>query len=147
MKNPVAVFVGVLALATVAATPANAFAETATFVCEPTTEPAPPQWIGGLWRGPLTVRLDSGGKLVELYDENGTMLAGTLRASRLAGLGGYEFDMIVDQNVIRWGIARMWSTSGYIDRKSGRIDVLWTNENGHNTDTLTRHFHGTCRVR
>jgi hypothetical protein len=53
--------------------------------------------------------------------------------------------MAVDENVIRWGVARMWATSGYIDRKSGRIDVLWTNEDGQSPESLTRQFHGRCR--
>jgi hypothetical protein len=145
MKKPTAALAGALTVLALFAAPKTASAETFTFVCEPAREPAPAEWFGGPWQRAITVRVDSGGRLVELYDQNGTILGGTLRASRLAGLGGYEFDMTVDENVIRWGVVRMWATSGYIDRRSGRIDVLWTNEQGHSPETLTRQFHGTCR--
>ena len=144
MKKPAAVLAGALTLFALAVLPRSASAEIFTFVCEPAQEPAPPQWFGGPWQRTITVRVDSVGRMVELYDQNGSILGGTLRASRLAGLGGYEFDVTTDENVIRWGIVRMWATSGYIDRRSGRIDVLWTNENGQNPDSLTRQFHGTC---
>jgi hypothetical protein len=147
MKKSLAGLAGVLTLAALAGVPNAASAESLTFVCQPSAEPAPAQWFGGVWRQPITVRVESISKLVELYDQEGNMLGGTLRASRLAGLGNYEFDMKFDENVIHWGVARMWATSGYIDRKSGRIDVLWTNEDGHNEETLTRQFHGTCRRR
>lgn len=145
MKKPAAVLAGALTLFALTTLPRTASAETFTFVCEPIGEPAPPQWFGGPWQRAITVRVDSLAKLVEVYDSNGAMLGGTLRASRLANLGGYEFDMTANENVIRWGVERMWATSGYIDRRTGRIDVLWTNEDGQNPESLTRQFHGTCR--
>ena len=145
MKKPTAALAGALTVLALFAMPRTASAEVFTFVCEPGVEPAPAEWFGGPWQRAITLRVDSVGKFVELYDHNDRMIGGTLRASRLAGLGGYEFDVTVNENVIRWGVVRMWATSGYIDRKSGRIDMLWTNENGHNPDTLTRQFHGTCR--
>ena len=92
-------------------------------------------------------------KALTVYDdvkgnyEKGVLIAGNLRSSRLSGLGGYEFDLRVDENVIRWGVIRMWGISGYVDRKSGRIDVLWTNDDGHDENSLTRQFHGTCQER
>jgi hypothetical protein len=144
MKKPATALAGALTLFALTALPSSASAETFTFVCEPAQEPAPPQWFGGPWQRTITVRVDSQARMVEVYDQNGSILGGTLRASRLAGLGGYEFDMSADENVIRWGIVRMWSTSGYIDRRSGRIDMLWTNENGQSPESLTRQFHGTC---
>lgn len=145
MKKSLAALAGALTLVSLIGAAKTASAEVVTFVCEPAREPAPPEWFGGPWQQTITVRVDSGGKMVEVYDREGKMLGGTLRASRLARLGGYEFDMTADQNVIRWGVVRMWSTSGYIDRKSGRIDVLWTNEDGQSPESLTRQFHGTCR--
>ena len=144
MKKPLAALAGALTLISLIGAAKTASAEVFTFVCEPAQEPAPAEWFGGAWERTITVRVDSGARMVEVYDHDGKMLGGTLRASRLAGLGGYEFDMTADENVIRWGIVRMWATSGYIDRKSGRIDVLWTNEDGQDPDSLTRQFHGTC---
>jgi hypothetical protein len=89
--------------------------------------------------------VDVAGRMVEIYNEKGVLIAGSLRSSRLSGLGGYEFDIRFDENVIRWGVIRMWGVSGYVDRKSGRIDVLWTNDLGHDENSLTTQFHGTCR--
>jgi hypothetical protein len=144
MKKSLAALAGALTVASLIGAAKPASAETVTFVCEPAREPAPPEWFGGPWQQVITVRVESISKTVEVYDRNGTLLGGTLRASRLAGLGGYEFDMTLDENVIRWGIVRMWATSGYIDRRSGRIDLLWTNEDGQDPDSLTRQFHGSC---
>jgi len=153
MKQPFAlsksfrVCSGVLTMAILLLVPRVASAVPFTLVCQPAQETAPSEWFGGQWQRAITIRIDASSRMVELYDEEGKMLAGTLRASRLAGLGGYEFDMRIDENVIRWGVVRMWGISGYVDRKSGRIDVLWTNDDGHDDDTLTRQFHGTCRER
>lgn len=145
MKKSLAALAGALTLISLIGAAKTASAEVFTFVCEPAREPAPPEWFGGPWQRTITVRVDSGAKMVEVYDHEGKMLGGTLRASRLANLGGYEFDVTADENVIRWGILRMWATSGYLDRKSGRVDLLWTNEDGQDPDSLTRQFHGTCR--
>ena len=136
---------GVLLAAVLVLAPRTAFAVPFTLVCQPAREPAPAEWFGGLWQQPITVRVDSLSRLVEIYDEKGVLIAGTLRSSRLSGLGGYEFDLRVDENVIRWGVVRMFGMSGYVDRKSGRIDVLWTNDDGQSENSLTRQFHGTCR--
>ena len=141
------VCIGVLFGAVLVLVPRTVLAVPLTFVCQPAHEPTPPEWFGGQWEQPITVRVDPSSRMVEVYDEKGVLIAGTLRSSRLSGLGGYEFDIRVDENVIRWGVIRMWGISGYVDRKSGRIDVLWTNDDGHDENSLTRQFHGTCQER
>ncbi len=138
---------GVLLAAVLLAAPQRLRATGVTLECQPSHEAAPPEWFGGQWDQPITVRVDTLSRVVEVYDEKGTLIAGSLRASRLSGLGGYEFDIQVDENVIRWGITRMWGVSGYVDRKSGRIDLLWTNDDGQSENSLTRQFHGTCHER
>ena len=127
--------------------PRTVIAAPFTMTCQPAHQAAPPEWFGGQWEQPITVRVDALSHMVEIYDEKGTLIAGSLRASRLSGLGGYEFDVRVDENVIRWGIVRMFGVSGYIDRKTGRIDVLWTNDYGSSEESLTRQFHGICHER
>ena len=146
-SNPWRVCSGVLFAAVLVLVPRTALAVPITFDCQPAHEAAPAEWFGGQWEQPITVRVDVAGRMVEVYDEKGVLIAGSLRSSRLSGLGGYEFDIKVDKNVIRWGVIRMWGVSGYVDRKSGRIDVLWTNDYGHDENSLTRQFHGTCRER
>jgi|SRR5689334_2163584 hypothetical protein len=141
------VCIGVLFAAVLLLLPRTVLAAPLTFVCQPAHEPTPPEWFGGQWEQPITVRVDASSRMVEVYDEKGVLIAGTLRSSRLSGLGGYEFDLRIDENVIRWGVIRMWGISGYVDRKSGRIDVLWTNDDGHDENSLTRQFHGTCQER
>jgi len=138
---------GVLFAAVLVVSPRTLLADPFTLVCEPAHQPAPAEWFGGQWEQPISVRVDATSHLVEIYDEKGALIAGSLRSSRLSGLGGYEFDVKVDENVIRWGIVRMFGVSGYVDRKTGRIDVLWTNDNGHTENSLTRQFHGVCRER
>lgn len=138
---------GVLFAAVLVLAPRTALAVPLTLECQPAHESAPPEWFGGQWEQPITVRVDVAGRMVEIYNEKGVLIAGSLRSSRLSGLGGYEFDIRFDENVIRWGVIRMWGVSGYVDRKSGRIDVLWTNDLGHDENSLTTQFHGTCRER
>lgn len=147
MKKTVATYAAVLSAIVLLLTPATAAASTFLMVCAPAADAAPPQWFGGPWQGTLTVRIDTDAKAIQLIDEAGKSIADTVHAGRLAGLGGYELDVTIDDNVINWGILRMWGVSGYLDRKSGRIDVLWTTPNGYSPDTLTRQFHGTCKER
>ena len=128
-------------------TPRLASASTFVLVCEPAAEAAPPEWFGGPWTHALKVRVDTDAKSIDLLDQDDTAVAGTLLAVRLAGLAGYQLDVTINDNVINWGIARMWGTSGYVDRKTGRIDVLWATQNGFSPDTLIRQFHGTCHQR
>jgi hypothetical protein len=128
-------------------TPRVASASTFVLVCEPAGEAAPPEWFGGPWSHTLKVRVDTDAKSVDLLDQDDTAVAGTLRAVRLAGMAGYQLDVTINDNVINWGIARMWGVSGYVDRKTGHIDVLWATQNGFSPDTLIRQFHGTCRQR
>ncbi len=147
MSKPSRVCSAVLFTAVLTLAPRTVLAAPVMFDCQPAHESAPAEWFGGQWEQPITVRVDALSRMVEIYDEKGTLIAGSLRASRLSGLGGYEFDVRVDENVIRWGVVRMFGVSGYIDRKSGRIDVLWTNDDGQSEQSLTRQFHGTCHER
>ena len=140
-------FACISALLALVLTPAVASANTFVMVCDAAPAAAPPQWFGGVWQGSLTVRVDTDAKSVELLDQAGKSLADTVHSARLAGLGGYELDVTINDDAINWGILRMWGVSGYIDRKSGRIDVLWATPNGHDPDSLIRQFHGTCRQR
>ena len=145
MKKTFAICAGVVSLITVLLTPHVASAGTFIFACEPAAAAAPPQWFGGSWTRSVRVRVDTDAKVIELVDQDGSTLASTLRASRLAGLGAYELDVTINERVINWGILRMWGISGYIDRKTGQLDVLWATPNGYSPDTLIRQFHGTCR--
>jgi hypothetical protein len=147
MKKNLTIYAGVLSLVALLLTPAVASASTFILVCEPASEPAPPEWFGGPWLRPLKVRVDTDAKVIELLDQDDTTMAGTLRASRLSGLGGYQIDVTINDRVINWGVLRMWGISGYVDRKTGRIDALWATQNGYSQTTLIRQFHGTCRER
>ena len=138
---------GVLFAAVLVVSPRTLFATPFTLVCQPEHQPAPPEWFGGQWEQPISVRVDATSRQVEIFDDRGVLIAGSLRSSRLSGLGGYEFDVKVDENVIRWGVVRMFGVSGYVDRKTGRIDVLWTVDDGHTENSLTRQFHGVCSER
>ena len=51
------------------------------------------------------------------------------------------------ESTISWGVIEMWGFSGYVNRQSGRLDVIWTNALGYNTNTLSRQFHGSCKER
>ena len=147
MKKTCAIGAGIVSVIVLLLTPATASANTFLLTCEPAAEAAPPQWFGGQWQGPLTVRVDTDAKAIQLVDQAGNAIADTVHAARLASLGGYEMDVTINESVIVWGVARMWGVSGYVDRASGRIDVLWATPNGYSPDTLIRQFHGTCHER
>jgi len=138
---------GVVALIAVLGMSSTASANTFTLVCQPAAAAAPPQWFGGPWSRALKVRVDTDAMVIELLDQDENVLATTLRASHLAGLGGYQVDVKVNDSAINWGVVRMWGTSGYVDRKTGQVDVLWATPSGFSPDTLIRQFHGTCRQR
>lgn len=136
---------GVCSLFALLLTPRIASANTFVLVCTPAAEAAPPEWFGGPWSRTVRVRVDTDAKVIEVIDQDANTLSSTLRASRLAGLGNYELDVKIDEGSINWGVLRMWGASGYVDRKTGRIDMLWATPNGFSPDTLIRQFHGTCR--
>jgi len=128
--------------------PSSASAAIFTYTCEASVEPAPADWFGGPWSGPVRLVVDTGAKNVELFDsKNNLMLATTVRQGRLSGLNNYQIDLTVTENVISWGIIEMWGFSGYIQRESGRLDLIWTNGEGYSPNTLSRQFHGTCKLR
>ena len=127
--------------------PTPASAATFTFVCDPSTEPAPAEWFGGPWMTPIRVVVDTSARTVELFDANLNQIGGTMPPARLAGLNNYQPDVTVTNATISWGIIEMWGFSGYIDRKSGRVDLIWTNPAGFSPNTLSRQFHGTCKER
>ena len=128
--------------------PALASAATFTYVCEASTEPAPAGWFGGPWTAPVRVVVDTSARTVEVFDgTNLQQLGGTMPPARLAGLNNYQLDVNVTDDTISWGIIEMWGFSGYLDRKSGRVHLIWTNPRGYSADTLSRQFHGTCKER
>jgi hypothetical protein len=129
------------------AMPTFASADIFTFTCDASTEPAPPQWFGGPWQGPVRVVINTQARTVELFDKDLKSLGDSLRPSRLASLNDYQLDLTVTDSLITWGIVEMWGFSGYIDRKTGRLDAIWTNPDGYSPSTLNRQFHGTCRPR
>ena len=127
--------------------PTLASAATFTFVCDPSTEPAPPEWFGGPWTAPVRVVVDTTARSVDILDSNNVAIGGTARPSRLSGLNNYQMDITVTESTISWGVIEMWGFSGYIDRRSGRLDMIWINPAGYSASTLNRQFHGTCRQR
>jgi hypothetical protein len=127
--------------------PTLASAETFTFMCEPSTEPAPPDWFGGPWSSPIRVVIETIARTVELFDKDNKALGGTARPARLSSLNDYQLDVTITDSTISWGVIEMWGFSGYIDRRSGRLDVIWSNTGGYSPSTLSRQFHGTCQQR
>jgi len=127
--------------------PSSASAATYTFTCDPATEPAPAGWFGGPWSAPIRLVVDSSARTIELFDRNNNAVAVTARPSRLSSLNNYQFDIVITENVINWGVIEMWGFSGYIDLRSGRLDMIWTNSSGYSPDTVSRQFHGTCKQR
>jgi len=146
MKKPFAIALFAAALLGLLR-PDAALADTFTFTCDPAAEPAPAAWFGGPWSAPLKVVVDTSAKTVELFDKDNNAVAVTAQPSRLASLNDYKLDIVINENVINWGVIEMWGFSGYIDRKSGRLDMIWSNSAGYNPDTQTRQFHGTCKQR
>lgn len=133
------------ALIGVLVSPRAASATPFTWTCTPSSVSLPPGWFGGPWARPLKLLVDLDGKLVQLLDDDNNVLVGTDRVANLAGLAGYEYDMVINESVINWGIVKMWGFSGYIDRRNRRVDVIWANRLGYSPPTLIRQFHGTCR--
>jgi hypothetical protein len=129
------------------ALPTFAHAATFTFVCEPSTEPAPPDWFGGPWSSPVRLVVDTNAKSIELFDKDNHVLGATTPPSRLSGLNNYQMDLTVTDSTISWGVIEMWGFSGYVARRSGRLDVIWSNAAGYSASTLSRQFHGTCKER
>ena len=127
--------------------PTTARAETFTFACEPAPEAPPAEWFGGPWTEPLTVKIDTTNRTIEVVDQQSNVLGGSSRPNRLGRLNNHEMDIVINENVITWGINEMWGFSGYLDRKSGRVDLVWNNSSGYSPNTLNRQFHGTCRRR
>ena len=129
------------------ALPALASAATFTFVCEASTEPAPPDWFGGPWTAPVRLVIDTAARSVDLVDSDNKILGTSAKPARLSGLNNYQLDLTVTESIISWGVIEMWGFSGYIDLRTGRLDVLWTNSDAYTPNTLTRPFHGTCKQR
>ena len=127
--------------------PSFASAATFTFVCTPSTEPAPADWFGGPYTAPIRLVIDTTAHTVELTDDSNRILGATANPARLASLNDYQMDVTVTESTITWGVIEMWGFSGYVDRRSGRIDAIWNNPGGYSPATLTRQFHGTCQVR
>ena len=113
-------------------------------MCEPSTQPAPPDWFGGPWPSSIRLVIDPAARSVEIYDTDNFILATTAPPARLAGLNDYRLDMSVTENVITWGVVEMWGFSGYLDVKTGRLDLMWSNLGGYSPGTSNRQFHGTC---
>src|ERR1051325_11271358 len=107
--------------------PALASAATFTYVCEASTEPAPPDWFGGPYTGPVRLIIDTQARSVELRDKDNVMLAATEPTGRLSALNNYKLDVTDNDSLLSWGVIEMWGFSGYFDRRSGRIDLIWTN--------------------
>ena len=145
MKKTLAAF-AVIALFSLSM-PALASADIFTFVCSASTEPAPPDWFGGPWSAPVRLVVDTTARTVELLDTNNKTLGDTQRPARLSALNDYKLDITVTETAITWGVIEMWGFSGYVDRRSGRLDVIWTNASGYSANTLSRQFHGTCKER
>ncbi len=128
--------------------PAVASAATFTFVCEASTEPPPADWFGGPWTTPVRVVVDTSSRTVELLDNNNlNSLGSSLPPARLASLNNYKMDVTVTDTLVSWGVIEMWGFSGYIDRRTGRVDLIWTNSGGYSPNTLNRQFHGKCTER
>ena len=125
--------------------PMPASAGNFTYACEPSTQPAPRDWVGGPWAAPVRLEIDTTSRSVDLFDKDNVMIATTAQPFRLGGLNNHEMDMTVTENVIKWGVLEMWGFSGYINLKSGQLDLMWANPAGYNADTLNRQFHGTCK--
>lgn len=145
MKKTLAVF-AVLALFGLSL-PTPASADTFTFLCNPSTDPAPPDWFGGPWSAPVKLVVDTSARTVEIFDSENKALSVTARPARLSSLNDYKLDLTVTENTIKWGVLEMWGFSGYVDRKSGRLDAIWMNPDGYSPGTLHRQFHGTCKER
>ena len=118
-----------------------------TFVCEASTEPPPADWFGGPWTAPVRLVIDPAAHSVDLFDNDNRTLNVSAKPSRLSALNNYKLDLTVTESIISWGVIEMWGFSGYIDLRTGRLDVLWTNSDAYTPNTLTRQFHGTCRQR
>jgi len=146
MKKPFAIALFAVVL-TGLLRPASASADVLTFTCDPVAQPTPAGWFGGPWPTTLKVVVDSSARTVELFDGQNREVAVTARPSRLSGLNNYKLDIVITDDVINWGVIEMWGFSGYIDRKTGRLDMLWSNTGGYSPDTRSRQFHGTCRQR
>jgi hypothetical protein len=125
--------------------PTSASADIYTFVCDASTQPAPPDWFGGPWQGSVKLVVNTTARTVELFDRDAKTLGDLVPVARLASLNNYQMDITVTENVISWGVIEMWGFSGYVDRKSGRLDAIWTNPLGYTASTLSRQFHGTCK--
>ena len=146
MKKPFATALVVAAL-TGLLWPSPASADVITFTCDPVAEPSPAGWFGGPWSAPLRLVVDSSARTVEIFDQDNKAVAVTARPSRLSSLNNYRLDIVITDSVINWGVIEMWGFSGYIDRKSGRLDMIWSNSSGYSPDTSSRQFHGNCRAR
>ena len=127
--------------------PALASAESVTYVCDASADPAPPDWTGGPYSAGVRLIIDTQAHSVELRDNDNRMLAATEPAGRLSGLNNYRLDVNITDSMIQWGVIEMWGFTGYLDLKTGRVDLLWTNAAGYSPTTLTRQFHGTCKER
>ncbi len=127
--------------------PRIASAATFTYVCEASTEPAPADWFGGPWLSQVRLVIDTTARSVDLLDKDYKILGSSAPPARLSGLNNYRLDVTVTPTTVSWGVIEMWGFSGYIDRRSGRLDVIWTNPEGYSPNTLSRQFHGTCRER
>lgn len=125
--------------------PGSASAAIFTYTCDAAVEPAPPDWFGGPWTAPLRLVVDTSSRTVEVFDTDNVMLATTIIQGRLSGLNNYKLDVTVTENVISWGVVEMWGFTGYINRQSGRLDLIWTNPNGYSASTFSRQFHGSCK--
>ena len=125
--------------------PSSASAASFTFVCDPSTDPAPPDWFGGPWTSPVRLVIDTVARSIDILDTDNRILSTSAKPARLSSLNNYQLDLTVTESVISWGVIEMWGFSGYIDLRTGRLDALWTNSAAYTPNTLTRQFHGMCR--
>ncbi len=147
MRNPLTACAWMLASACLLAAPRVASADVLTYTCQPKADAPPAQWFGGPWLKPVRLQIDTAARDVELRDADNKLIKASEQSAHLASLNNHQIDIAVDDSVIRWGVVQMWGFSGYIDRKSGQLDMLWVNSLGYSPDTLTRQFHGTCQPR
>ena len=125
--------------------PAPASAELITYVCDASADPAPPEWTGGPYSAQVRLVVNTESHSVELRDTDNRLMAATEPAGRLSALNNYRLDVKFTDSGITWGVIEMWGFSGYLDLKTGRVDLLWTNSGGYSPTTLNRQFHGTCK--
>jgi len=144
MKNQLIVLARAAALIGLLLVPGSASAQIFTLSCEPSRAPAPADWVGAPWTQAIRLRINVPGREVDLIEADSSRVTDTLQVVNTASLAGYDFDIVINENVINWGIRRMWGFSGYFDRRSGQVHLTWVHPSSYSPEHV-RQFHGTCR--